>query len=90
MKNFWFKRRRYGYGWVPVTWQGFVAIIIYVGLIIGVAALMDGEMSGGEVTSYLVFVIIATLLLMVVGFCYGPKPKWRWGSKPSDNPEEDF
>ncbi len=90
MSKCWFKRRRYGYGWVPVTWQGFVAVFIYVGLIIAAAFLMEEDMSAGEAVAYLTFVVIATLLLLVVGLYYGPKPKWRWGKKATDNPEEDL
>ena len=90
MQKYWFKRRRYGYGWAPVTWQGFVVVCIYLGLLIGVASIMDENMSFGEATSYLIFVVIATLLLIIVSSYYGPKPKWRWGKRPDDDPKKDF
>ena len=30
MKQLWFKAKTYGYGWYPVTWQGWLVILIYV------------------------------------------------------------
>lgn len=43
-----------------------------------------------EVMIYLGVVIAAILILIWIGLKKGPSPKWRWGSKPTDNPEEDF
>lgn len=90
MSKLWFKRRRYGYGWVPVTWQGFLTLFIYIGIILAVAFIMDDDMGLGELFAFFVFVVIATLLLVTVSLFYGPKPKWRWGKSPDDNPKEDF
>ena len=33
--GYWFKRKLYGWGWTPATWQGWFAIGVYVLLILG-------------------------------------------------------
>ncbi|HYC83050.1 MAG TPA: hypothetical protein VEB60_00680, partial [Candidatus Paceibacterota bacterium] len=33
-QRLWFKRKLYGWGWTPVTWQGWLAVLAYAGLVI--------------------------------------------------------
>ena len=82
-KNYWFKRRRYGLGWYPVTYQGWLAIAIYVTVALVLTFTVDSSQA-------LPVVGFATLLL--VGLCYakGPKPRWRWGKSSSDDPSQDW
>lgn len=89
----WFKRRRYGYGWTPVTWQGwFTALAFLATVLVGSVVLRDTPRNtySPEVLVYLVLVSLATILLVVISFSKGPSPKWRWGSKDTDNPDEDI
>jgi hypothetical protein len=40
-----------------------------------------------------VLAIVATSLVVMLAICLikGPRPpRWRWGKKPTDNPDEDF
>lgn len=90
--KYWFKRKRYGYGWTPSTWQGWLVCAIYLVLVV-LGALFIGR-SGDEPAAedLLVFfttLIVATATLIVVTYYKGPKPKWRWGATNYDNPEED-
>jgi len=82
-KNYWFKRRRYGLGWYPVTYQGWLAIAVYVTVVLVLPFTVDSSQA-------LPVVGFATLLL--VGLCYakGPKPRWRWGKSSSDDPSQDW
>ena len=82
-KNYWFKRRRYGLGWYPVTYQGWLAIAFYVTVVLVLTFTVDSSQA-------LPVVGFATLLL--VGLCYakGPKPRWRWGKSSSDDPSQDW
>ncbi len=31
-RKLWFKRRRYGLGWTPVTWQGWTVVVVVVAI----------------------------------------------------------
>jgi hypothetical protein len=90
-KEYWFKRRRYGYGWTPVRWQGWVAVAGTL-IVITVAAIIFGNApySNEGLWFYLNTVLLAVVLLLILAAKYGPKPKWRWGKKPGDNSKEDF
>jgi hypothetical protein len=28
-REYWFERKRYGYGWVPISWQGWSVAVLY-------------------------------------------------------------
>ena len=93
-QKYWYKRRRYGWGWTPITWQGWLAIL---GFLVGVwlaKLLLLGDVSRDTWAAnggiFLGVSIILVLLLLISSYARGPKPKWRWGSKPSDNPDEDL
>ncbi len=91
--DYWFKRRRYGYGWIPVSWQGWLVVLAFVVFVLlGALSIKDVPENTftKEVAFYLLFVFIATTALVKISYLKGPKPKWRWGKKSGDNPEEDF
>ncbi len=37
-KGYWFKNKIYGWGWTPVTWQGWCVIFVYISLILKLAS----------------------------------------------------
>lgn len=87
------KRRRYGYGWIPVTWQSWLFMIIELVIIFAAATSLPpkpAQPTTGELLRFLIILggVISTLVIFSVE--NGPKPKWRWGKKPDDNPHEDF
>lgn len=73
--NLWFKRKTYGYGWTPVTWQGWAVIIIWLILFYFAVTKIDSEVMK------LVSIIIITIILIFVSYKKGEKPKWQWGKK---------
>ena len=79
--KYWFKRKIYGWGWVPVTWQGWLVIGIFIIYLILTSMVLD---SNSEPTSTdLIWFFLKTFLAVVVVIliCYkkGEKPKWKWG-----------
>lgn len=93
IRNYWFKRRRYGYGWTPVTWQGWLTVILFLVIVLSESAVlrdMPRNTLSPEVIVYLSLFLVSTLLLVVISSKKGPSPRWRWGSKATDNPDEDF
>lgn len=80
-QKLWFKAKRYGWGWYPVTWQGWLVIIMYTLFIthraVVVSAMFDTETSA--LFRYFFEMIIPTILLLWVCYKKGEKPRWRWG-----------
>lgn len=93
-RKYWFKRRRYGYGWTPITWRGWLTLLVFIGVVVlGAVAIMEDTPRNTitpESFVFLAFMSIATAIAVVVSRAKGPKPKWRWGSKSIDNPDEDI
>jgi hypothetical protein len=92
-KKLWFKRRRYGWGYIPVTWQGALCLIVFVGVLFAAVLQLpknDTQPTTGQVIAFLTMVAADLVLLLTVSVVKGPSPHWRWGKKPGDNPDEDF
>lgn len=92
--KYWYKRRRYGWGWAPVTWQGWSVVVACLGAIIVAAMVLLGDEPHNTWTAdswtFLGVAAIILCILLASGYARGPRPKWRWGTSPSDNPDEDF
>ena len=89
-RELWFKRRRYGLGWTPVTWQGWAVVGVVVAVLVGGA--FPAERAGGAAeASYLVVVVVAVAGLVAITRRKGPTPaRWRWGTSEDDDPTEDL
>jgi hypothetical protein len=66
----WFGPRRYGWGWSPVTWQGWVVVVLYAAALITVSAIANRHTT-------LVVAAIATALLFGVMALTGGRPGHR-------------
>lgn len=64
----WFSARRLGFGWRPVTWQGWVASGVFVALVIGVTRVVDNS------AAIAVAVVLLVGLLALVCYLTGGKP----------------
>jgi uncharacterized membrane protein len=80
-QGYWFKRKVYGWGWVPATWQGwttlFVFILILTFFIIPLAS--KAEPSSRDIVWFFVKGVAWAIALVVVCFRTGERPKWQWG-----------
>jgi len=76
VNNIWFRRKRYGWGWYPVKWQGWLVIFVFVALFASVVSFMRDD-------SFLKIIILILIALLLILVCYkkGEKPKWQWGEK---------
>lgn len=81
-KKVWFKRKLYGWGWTPVTWQGWLVSFLYTALIILFGFTIDENSPPREIffTFFLPF-ILQTIVFIRVLYKKGERPKWQWGRK---------
>jgi len=79
-KGYWFKRKLYGWGWTPATWQGWLTVFLYVVLVLAFGLTIDNNSSVKEIV-FTCILPITLLTITLVRFCYkkGEKPKWQWG-----------
>ncbi|RQS07578.1 hypothetical protein DIE07_20990 [Burkholderia sp. Bp9002] len=76
-KKIWFPAKRYGWGWgLPVTWQGWLALLLYLlGLVASVWLLQPNR------APYTFGACVVALSAALIAVCWvkGEKPGWRWG-----------
>jgi len=75
-KGYWFKAKLYGWGWVPVKWQGW--LVIAVATAIALLGIRIGDADDSPGAGALGIILGISFLLY---FCYtkGEKPRWQWG-----------
>jgi len=80
-KGYWFKRKLYGWGWVPVTREGWIVTILFIGIILlnGFYLASNPNPSDTQITIFLVIVFVSIILLILIAYRTGEKPCWRWG-----------
>lgn len=75
--QYWFPAKRYGWGWgLPLTWQGWVVITVWLAVLVAVIPLLRLHRHGLEHVLFLVGMVAA-----LFGVCYwkGEPLRWRWG-----------
>ena len=75
-ENLWFKRKLYGWGWVPVRWQGWLVIVVGIGFVfLGIYVGETDDAPGAALLGFLL--MFATIFTF--GYWKGEKPRWQWG-----------
>ena len=78
-KKFWFRAKRYGWGWgLPCSWQGWVVAAAFLLLVCGGAFFIK---SGISLAVWVAYVIILTAIMIGICFLKGETPRWRWGGE---------
>lgn len=84
-KKLWFKAKRYGYGWYPCTWEGWLATAIFIILLaVGEIVYINRLKAGPSMPATVLFIVFAlslTSLLIWISYKKGEKPGWHWGNK---------
>ena len=79
-KKIWFKRKLYGWGWTPSTWQGWVLTLVYILFLVLFSLTIDESSPPREVAfTFLLPVFFVTLTFIRILYKKGEKPRWQWG-----------
>ena len=79
----WFRRKTYGWGWTPITWEGWLVILAVIAIPIVIRMTLKA-LEFERTTQYFcawASVPILLMVLILICFRYGEKPKWQWGVK---------
>lgn len=80
MQNYWFRAKRYGWGWAePLTWQGWLIYLGYFGVLI--YQFFNSDFRSDEMIGVAPQFIIATIVLLIICYLKGEPARWRWGGK---------
>jgi hypothetical protein len=94
MKKYWFRPKRYGYGFYPITWEGWIATFGLVGMIF-LSAYKNGftnpEIFAENGLSFVFdVVIVGTLSTVLFKEKVEGGLRWRWGrvNDKCENPND--
>ena len=89
-QHYWFKRKAFGWGWVPATWEGWATLLIWllVFALLNIDFMQNPAPDNATTTRFLFHVFVLTLVLIAVCYWKGEKPGWRWGI-PEDKSKFD-
>lgn len=74
-QGIWFPAKRHGWGWgLPVTWQGWLALLIYLTVLLTASRLLP---PGRHALAFFAATAAATLGLLAVCWFKGERPRWR-------------
>lgn len=77
----WFKRKRYGWGWTPATWQGRVITLVYLFLVAGFSLTVNDSSSSQKILfMFVVPVVLLTSIFIGIAYKKGERPRWQWGT----------
>lgn len=88
-EHYWFKRKIWGWGWVPATWQGWLVSFLYFALFLLLVLTREEAILGNpdSGSNFLVFgapLILLTALFIFIAYKTGERPKWQWGLDNKD------
>lgn len=79
MVKYWFRAKKYGWGWYPSSWQGWAILLVFVAVF--VFTLVFGlDQKNIAYSLFNISPMIAIELIVLIAICYrtGEKPRWRW------------
>lgn len=80
-KDYWFKRRLYGWGWAPANLKGWIVVLVFLLLVFLQSFLMQFQENSFVVFLLLFLGALFIEIIVLVFICYktGEKPRWTWG-----------
>lgn len=78
-RKYWFRAKRYGWGWgFPSAWQGWAVLLTYLALVVGSIPFIHA--SKGSVV-YIAYLLVLTVILVAICWLTGEPPGWHWGKR---------
>jgi len=82
MQRYWFRAKKYGYGWEPASWEGWVVTALFLAGAVWIGINSAEAFESGRVIEDFV-APLGLLLAILLAVCWrtGEKPRWQWGDK---------
>ncbi len=93
VRKLWFRAKEYGWGWYPISWQGWAVTVVYAILFTFTCLVFSGWVGAAEeagvsfrdiafgVLEFLAVIALLSYTLFRICMKWGEKPGWRWGKR---------
>jgi hypothetical protein len=83
INEYWFKSKRFGWGFVPISWEGWLMVFILVGLMMLSGYLNNIFTEPVSIKDSFAFLFDVALIILASMPIHlkksKDKPRWRWG-----------
>lgn len=84
-KKYWFRPKNYGYGFYPISWEGWISVVVFIGLL-SISTHINGFFTAEVGTkSGLRFLFDTAVISGLFTVLFKDKVvgglQWRWGEK---------
>jgi hypothetical protein len=81
----WFRAKRYGWGWTPVTIQGWLVVAAFaaattVDTVVFIRRIRGGDDIRSTMVVFILWLAFLTGALITICWKTGERPRWRWGN----------
>ncbi len=82
-QDYWFVRKRYGWGWIPGNWKGWLILAIWTFIFVMILINADKNFHSVSDVMYRVVApeVLTGLFLVVIAALTGEPPRWQWSGK---------
>jgi hypothetical protein len=82
-KKLWFKAKRYGFGWTPCSWEGWVVVAFFAAFQVWNFLRIDATSHSNSDTlrPFIIQLFISFIILSLITSWKGEKLGLRWGNK---------
>lgn len=78
----WFKAKKYGFGWYPVSYEGWTLLLVYVLAIVSFALHINKYSTVDAVMlNFAVPFLVLTSFLLAICYAHGECAYWNWNKK---------
>jgi hypothetical protein len=80
-EHYWFKRKPFGWGWTPATWEGWVILLLFLAFIVGSAGdfVRVTPPDAQAACEFALQVTASVVALLFICSITGEEPHWQWG-----------
>ncbi len=79
MAKKWFTMKHHGWGWVPISWEGWAVTAALVWYIFNISIGIDKTEAVPPI--WWTKLIIGVGIFIFIAYKKGPSPRWRWDKK---------
>jgi hypothetical protein len=85
MTTYWFRQKRFGYGGTPVTWQGWLLVLVFVAFVAGCVLLVTFAARHGLAAGALGAIVLLSMAIAALIYVSWRKTeggwRWHWGNE---------